>query len=68
MRTVVFGTSGLPLIRNHTEKLSLEEIERPVIGVAEPSACFDDLIQDWLQPARARDGPENTADRALLFT
>ena len=49
------------------EELFLQEIERPVIGVAEPLGGFDDLVEHRLQPSRTGDGAQDATDRALLL-
>ena len=68
MRPVVFSTRGLPVMCGDNQELLLQEIERPVIGVAESFAGFDDLVQHRLQPGRTGDSVEDATDRALLLT
>lgn len=67
MLPVIFGSPGLPLISDHMEEISLQEIERTVFGVAESSACLDNLVQHGLQPSRTRNGAKDAADCALLL-
>src|SRR5262245_55315373 len=68
MIPVVRGTRRIAFIRRHIEELMLEEIERAVIGGAESSGRFDDLIKDRLQPGRTSDSAQDAADRALVLT
>jgi hypothetical protein len=50
------------------EELLVQEIERPVVGVTDSSACFDDLVQTGCSPGRTGGGAEDATDRALLLT
>ena len=67
MFPVVGGALRLSMVCSGVEQTVLEQPERSMVGVAEPSAGFDDLVKHRLQPGGLRHGPENAADRALLL-
>ena len=55
------------VVRRHVQEALLEQVERAVLGPAEPLAGLDDLVQHRLDPRAAGDGAQDAADRALLL-
>jgi hypothetical protein len=67
MLPIVLGALGRAFMYRKTEEVSfVEKPERAVIGVTEASAGLNDLVEDRLEPGRARNGAKNAADRELL--
>lgn len=67
MLSVVLGTIRGRVMGHHVEEPVLEKVERAVIGLAEPLAGLDHLVENRLDPCATGDGAQNIADRALLF-
>jgi hypothetical protein len=67
MVPVILGTPRLTVVRRHTKQPLIEQIERAVVGAAEPPTGLDDLVENRLQPGRTRDRSKDTTDRALLL-
>ena len=67
MLSVVLSTLCLGVVRRHVQEALLEEVERAVIGLAEPFAGLDHLVEDRLDPCAAGNSAKDIADRVLLL-
>ena len=64
---VVIVAPLLPLVGDGLKHPLLEQPERAVVGVAEPSTGFDDFVEDGLEPGAPGHGPQDRAHRVLLL-
>jgi hypothetical protein len=66
MLAVVLSSFGDTVMCSRMEQPIPEEPQRAVVGVAQPLAGFDDLVEDRLEPLRLSDGSKHAADCPLL--
>jgi hypothetical protein len=66
MLPVVLGALGRAFMYGKVEESALEEPKRSVIGDAESSGGFDDLVENRLEASGACNGAKDAADGVLL--
>jgi len=66
MLAIEVRTLRFALVGHGLQQAVLQQPERPMVGLAQPPARLDDLVEHRLQPGCARHCTKHGADRSLL--